>query len=125
MHMNKKGTAMAEAAIVFPLVILCAAALIQILVFFYQVTQTNVNMHLALRAECGTLSKTVGYEGAGAPPYPICRSGNHLYYSARLPFLGGGILQQAHKDISARQYVYRGMTIVRTVDFAQGMADKE
>ncbi len=116
---------MVEAAIVFPLVILTVAALIQILVFFYQLTEVNVKMHLALRAESGNLSKTVLYGEKETPPYPIYRKGSRLYYSARISFLPKGILQQIHKEIWARQYITREAAIVRGAELAAGVAKKE
>lgn len=123
--MNKKGTSMVEAAVVFPLVILAVAALIQILVFFYQLTETNVKMHLALRAESGSISQTVIYETAEEPPFPVYKAGNRLYYSARLSFLEKGILRQIHKDIAARHYINRESAAIRSFDLAGAAAETE
>lgn len=116
---------MVEAAIVFPLVVLTVAALIQILVFFYQLTEVNVKMHLALRAESGSLSKTIQYRERESPPYPIYRKGSRLYYSVKRTFLPQGILRQIHKELWARQYINREAAAVRGAELAARITEQE
>lgn len=116
---------MVETAIVFPLVVLAVTALIQILIFFYQLTEVNVKMHLALRAESGTLSKTIFYGERETSPYPIYRKGSRLYYSAKLAFLPKGILRQIHKELWARQYINREAAAVRGAELAARITEQE
>lgn len=116
---------MVEAAIVFPLVILTVVGLIEILVFFYQLAETGTNMHVALRAESGRLSKTVVYGERREPPCPIYKRGGRLYYSAEVDFLERGLLRRIHKHIAACQYVDHEAAMIRGVDLAVTMMKKE
>jgi hypothetical protein len=50
---NKRGTAMVEAAIVFPLVIASVMAVIYLLINLYSFTALRSALHVALRAEAG------------------------------------------------------------------------
>jgi hypothetical protein len=56
---SRKGAAMVEAAIIFPLVIAAVAAVIYIVTGLYESLSLQSSLHLALRKECGALSETV------------------------------------------------------------------
>jgi hypothetical protein len=56
---SKKGTTMVEAAMIFPLVVAGVVAVIYIVVGMYLSLSLQSSLHLALRNECGELSKTV------------------------------------------------------------------
>ena len=59
MKMNsKKGAAMVEAAMIFPLVIAAVAAVICIVVGMYQSLYQDASIHMALRNECGLSAET-------------------------------------------------------------------
>lgn len=113
---KKKGSATVEAAMVFPLVILAVISLIYILIFFYQVTETNVKMHLALRAESGRLSKTLDYGEHPDAPYPIYRNAESVCYKGNLNFLERGLLKSLHKEISASKYVDDERAFIRLIE---------
>ena len=55
---NKKGTAMVEAALVFPIVILSVCGVIYMLIFFYETAETRAAMHTVLKAESGKTTHT-------------------------------------------------------------------
>lgn len=119
---KKKGAAMVEAAMVFPLVILAVLALISILIFFYQVTEARVRMHVALRAESGRLSETVRYGEAPETPCPVYRQGGTVRSRGRLAFLEKGILKSLGKDVCAYKYIYNEREFIRRLDCEGGEA---
>lgn len=68
MRNNRRGSYMAEAAIVLPIVILAVITLILILTFFYEQSIRQSQLHMALRAESGIASgkmtcETVNWDG--------------------------------------------------------------
>lgn len=118
---------MVEAALVFPLVILTVVALIHMLVFFYQLTEAGANMHMALRAESGRISKTVECEPCAKTEFPIYKRAKELYCLGNKTFLERGILKNLEKSLSAKKYVDQEADFVRTVDWlrAKERADDE
>ncbi len=114
--MNKRGATMVEAALVFPLVILTVAALIHMLVFFYQLAETRANMHMALRAESGRISKTVKCEPSAEPVFPIYKKATEVYCLGNKTFMERGLLKKLEKPLSAKKYVDHEADFVRTVD---------
>ena len=59
---GKKGSAIAEAAIVFPIVIIVVMTVIYILITLYVDASSVARDHLALRAEAGQKSETVSVD---------------------------------------------------------------
>lgn len=57
--LNKKGATMVEAALIFPLVIAGVMAVLYIVIGLYSSLSLQTSLHMALRKECGELSKTV------------------------------------------------------------------
>lgn len=123
--MNKKGTSTVEAAIVFPLVILVVLALISILIFFYQLTESNVKMHLALRAESGRLSGTIHYRNEEDAPFPIYERERRVYSRVSLTFFSRGLLQSLSKDLYAYKYADNEQNFIRRTDLTKGAAYDE
>lgn len=56
---NNKGAAMAEAAMIFPLVIAGVMAIIYIIINLYLSLLLQASLHTALRKECGEYTQTV------------------------------------------------------------------
>lgn len=110
---------MVEAALVFPLVILTVAALIQMLVFFYQLAETGAHMHMALRAESGRISKTVEYAPRIEAKFPIDKRGKQVYYLGTMTFMEKGILKKFEKQLSAQKYIDHETDFVRMVDLTK------
>ncbi len=54
--MNRRGSTMVEAAVVFPLVILTVITCILICMFCYDQTAEQCRMHMAMRAQAGELT---------------------------------------------------------------------
>lgn len=101
---------------VFPLVILAVFSLIHILVFFYQITETNVKMHLALRAESGRLSETLNYGQQPETPYPFYTKAGTVCCKGSIRFLETGILKSLDKEISASKYVDDERAFIRLME---------
>ena len=53
--MNKKGSAIVESAMVFPMVVLSLVGLIYLMIYFYGQLEMRVEMHETLRAESGEI----------------------------------------------------------------------
>ncbi|MDD2190496.1 MAG: hypothetical protein PHV71_07535 [Eubacteriales bacterium] len=56
---NKKGSAIVEATMIFPLVITAVIAVLYIIVGLYLSLSLQSSLHIAIRNECGELSETV------------------------------------------------------------------
>ena len=85
---SKRGGAIAEAAIVFPVVILVLMTVIYILIAMYTDASESAKNHMALRMESGSRTETVERANGFVPVMPDDRFG-------RLPF-------QQQADISER-----------------------
>ena len=59
---NKSGTAMVDAAILMPLVLLSVMAMIYLLINIYSSVSLQSHMHILLREESGVKSNMVKYE---------------------------------------------------------------
>ncbi len=62
---SKKGAALVEAAMIFPLVIAGVMAVIYIVINMYSSLSLQTSLHMALRRESGELSQTVYRQEAG------------------------------------------------------------
>ncbi len=107
---------MVEAALVFPLVVLTVVALIQMLLFFYQLAEKGAEMHMALRAESGRISETVQCAPQAEPGFPVYQRGTEVYFLGSMAFAERGLLQKLEKQLSAQKYVDHEADFVRTVD---------
>ena len=81
---SRKGTAMVEASIVFPLVICAVVALIYITVNLYLSLSFQTSLHMALRNECGEQTETVCRPAAEPKDYTY----HDERYGLRLAILG-------------------------------------
>ncbi len=107
---------MVEAALVFPLVILTVVAVIQMLLFFYQLVETEANMHMALRVESGRISETSECAPQIKTKFPVYQRGTEVYFLGNMAFMDRGILKSLEKQLSARKYVDHEADFVRIVD---------
>ncbi len=71
---SRKGTAMVEASIVFPLVICAVVALIYITVNLYLSLSFQTSLHMALRNDCGEQAETVYRPAAELKDYTCHKS---------------------------------------------------
>lgn len=120
--MNRKGSVMAEAALVFPLVILTVAALIYMFQIFFRHTEVRAGMHRALRAESGRICETLQYGEPVQPPFPIYRKGSRLYCRGTLRSKSKGILDAQEKTFLSEKYVDDERDYIRRIELLEGEA---
>lgn len=116
---------MVEAAMVFPLVILTVMALISMMVFFYQQTETRARMHIALRAESGKASKTVEYLTKAEAVYPIYKKSGQMHCQGTMSFFTNGLLNEREKGLSASKYIDRETNFIRYVDLIRQKENRD
>ena len=115
--MNKKGRIMAEAAVVFPIVILVVMTVLYILINLYMDAAISASEHLALRHEVGLKTETVDRTDEYRGSIPLDKIG-------RSPFndipditegfkLGGSVLESDQ----GRVYIVDERSYIRKVDF--------
>ncbi len=61
---NKKGTAMVEAAIIFPVIIFTVVTLMYMTAGLYAQSVFNTALHMTLTSEAGKISDTVSYNNS-------------------------------------------------------------
>ena len=117
MAMNKKGRVMAEAAVVFPIVILVVMTIVYILINLYLDAAIAAREHLALRHAAGLKTETVDRTDEYRGSIPLDKFG-------RAPFgeepditeglkPGGSVLESEE----GRVYVIDERKYIRRVDF--------
>lgn len=114
--MNRKGTAMVEAAVVFPMVILTVMALIYMFQIFFRETEIRADMHKALRAESGKCCQTLQYQENIQSPFPIYRKGERLYCRGTLQSKERGILKAGEKMLYSDKYLDDERNFIRKID---------
>lgn len=114
--MNKKGTAIVEAAVIFPVVILTVTGMIWIMIFFYNQVAVQADMHICLSREAGEANGTKEYLLPIKQEYAIHRQGIRVSYAGDAVFMQKGLLDQAKKHLWGDHYIVRGKTVVRTTD---------
>lgn len=114
--MNKKGSIIAEAAMVFPVIILSLIAVIYILIYFYDQTGEQVKMHMVLRSESGRMCDNMYYDNQDADGMTVYRKNNKIY-SYKMVSLGkNGLLEAREKSLYAEKYLIDEAAIVRMAD---------
>ena len=115
---NKKGSAVVEATMVFPVMIFAVIAVIYILIYFFGQLNSQVKLHSALRAECGSLCDNlfyVNHDGA----VPVYRSGKKLYGYRTVSSPENSFIEGRHKEIRAEKYMIDETLFVRLADFGK------
>ena len=111
--MNKRGGVIVESAMVFPLAVLSLTALIYMMIYFYNQLETRVDMHIALRAECGEICKNMDYGERPDDAVPVYKKAQQLCSSHVAELSGTGILRSRTKTIEARKYLIDEVKFVR------------
>lgn len=109
---SKSGTYLIEAAVVLPIVIITVITVMLIVMYFYDCSVSQSDLHKALRYEAGTVSdKTVYYLDAA---YDRSLSGvyftherKHLSASTHVTMIHRGILRRrGQKEINGSIYLH-------------------
>ena len=120
--LDRKGTAMVEAALVFPLVILSVAAVITIMIFLFEEDASTARVHIAANARMGKETETVKVM-KNVPNKINVESGYKILGKCwiaedELVFRGNGLLDKNFsKDKESYVYETDEKQYIRIVDF--------
>lgn len=122
MLISKRGTTMVESTVVFPLVIMCIAAVICILAFMYKEVGDNVRVHMEINKQRGLETETVfTYNKALYGVYTYTGRHNLIkccFGEKTLRFQGRGLLKSSFsKNLDSRGYVVDEKKTIRFADF--------
>ncbi|MCL1809789.1 MAG: hypothetical protein FWG42_08540 [Clostridiales bacterium] len=119
---NKKGSAIAEAAIVFPMVIVVVLTVVYILIAMYTDASTAARDHLALRHESGTKTETVDRAGEYRQNVPEDKFGARPFMKNAEISQGSKFLDKLLLTEGSRVYVVDEAKYVRRSDFFLDLA---
>lgn len=124
--MNRKGSAIVESVLIFPVVILTLTALICMMTYFYAQLCSRVEMHVMLRAESGRLCGNMYYKDIDERGFTIYKEAQQIYSCHVTESARHAVLADRDKEISARKYLIDETEIVRTTGFIKdGMSEND
>lgn len=112
--MNKRGSAIVESVMIFPLVILVIFALVYMMIYFYQQLEDQVDLHIMLRAESGEISNNMFYGDRQEHGFPVYKEAQQIFSYSIVGIEHRGLLQSRSKQINGRKYLIDEVKIVRT-----------
>lgn len=113
--MNKKGGAIVEAALVFPVMILTIVAVLCMLVYFWGQINARTAMHVDLRAESGRICGNFRYVDHESE-LQFYKSVQGIYSYDAVQSKKQGLLKERKKDIQARKYLIDEVQLVWITD---------
>lgn len=118
--MNTKGSAMVEATLVFPIIILTLMALLSIMMYLFEDTASQTDLHNALRSAAGQKTGTyIGSQGSSRVSLDTDFEGIYRVMRGRttVTFEGDRLLQRSfQKPMSAYLYLTDERKYVRIID---------
>lgn len=114
--MNRRGGMIVEAAIVFPVIILTVIALLYMLIYFYNQTSEQVDMHRMLRSECGAICENMYYKRKDESQIPVYRKNGKIYCYSSVNMDSKGIMEHSTKSLTAEKYLIDETFVVRRAD---------
>ena len=115
--MNKKGGMIAEAAIVFPVVITVVLMVLSVLINLYMTASTTAGEHMELRYQAGLETKTVnrtdGYRGS-VPEDKYGKKAFSTQVDTKIKFR---VLDKIVEGGNSRAYVIDERNFIRITDF--------
>lgn len=124
--MNKKGGAIVESVMVFPLVVFSLMALIYMMIYFYDQLENRVDMHIMLRAECGEVCDNMDYGDRGESAVPIYKKAQQLSSYDVISITGNEMLNAHSKSIEARKYLIDEVKFIRSINATgDALSDEE
>lgn len=117
---NKKGAAIVESVMVFPLVIISVITLIFMMIYFYAQLNERVDMHIALRAEGGMICENLFYNSEVSDRFTVYKKPQQIYSNSVVDIEGNLISGEKSKEIAARKYLIDECEFVRISDVVEG-----
>jgi hypothetical protein len=119
--MNRKGGAMVEAALVFPIIMLSLIAIISILTFLFEEAVSQYELHLVIRSESGLENGTFHGKG-GSSNIAVYKGikGIHSVMNGKTSVdyeYANIFTRKLHKQITAYQHLTDEQKYVRYIDF--------
>lgn len=107
---TKRGTYLIEAAVVFPIVILTVLTVILIVMYFYDCSASQSNMHILLRQEAGIASgKSVYYETHPRDDFYLEQNRKTVSASKDVSMLHRGVLYgEGYRTIQSTVHMING-----------------
>jgi len=119
--MNKKGGMIAEAAIVFPVVITVVLMVLSVLINLYMTASTTAGEHMELRYQAGleaeTVDRTDGYRGS----VPEDKYGKEAFLTQVDAEIKSGIICKTVEGGNSRVYLVDERSFIRKTDFTKNM----
>lgn len=123
--MNKRGSAIVEAVMIFPLAVMSAVILIFIMIYFYTQLCDRVDMHIMLRAESGQLCENVFYENEVSDAFTLYRETQQIYSIGTAELDRKMLLEGKNKEFSARKYLVDEGRVVRMAGITGEVLSKD
>lgn len=116
---RKKGSAMVEAAVVFPVIILSLLTVIYIFIYFYDNVREQVSVHSVLRYEAGLIGGNIYKKDQKESELPVYRQGDRIYCCSTAASEAMGLIGPAERKIYAEKYIIDEASAIRLADFTE------
>ncbi len=124
--MNKRGSTVVEAAMVFPVMILAVMSVIGILIYFYAQIGQQIGIHMALRAESGRICENIYYKEHPDTDLAVYKKSGKLYCYGTAVSEQRWLLPAGEKKLYGEKYLLDETLIIRMADMAgRGIPDDE
>lgn len=117
--MNKKGGAIVEAAMVFPVMLLAVIAVLHMLIYFYNQVDRQAELHMTLRLENGAICNNLYYENQPQNGLSVYRKGRSIYSYDTIRMKKRGLLEERETMLYAEKYLIDDTMVVRMADIVR------
>lgn len=124
--MNRKGSAIVEAAMVFPVMFLSIIAVLYMLIYFYNQVENQIELHMMLRSENGAICNNMYYDNQLDDNLSVYRKGTVIYSYSTTTMADKGLLKGREKQIYAEKYIINEVMVIRMADLTEieGVGDE-
>jgi len=122
---SKRGSAIAEAAIVFPVIVIALLTVIYILIVLYTDASEGARDRIALRHESGMKTATVERQEGILGITPDDRFGRKPFHETAEIFEGIRLIDKILLTDRSRVYIVNEAEHIRKVDFLQSLGGVE
>lgn len=125
--MNKKGSIIVEAAMIFPLVFMSVMILIFMMIYFYSQLSERTDIHILLRSESGKVCDNMFYGNEVKSDFPVYKKAQQIYSEGTFNMSNRFFLNSREKQITARKYIIDESRFVRlkSLSEAEQNADEQ